>query len=260
MLVSLATDVDEPVERLRAVAAAAGAAKAQEALLGGELLEDLARMAVPAVSARVVRWAAGLRLFDRLPPMFNLVASTVPGPDFDLWCAGGSRIAALYPVGPITEGVGLNVTAMSYRGTVYFGLLGCRRLVPDVRRLADLVDDELGALFVAALDGSGAGELARSASRGVRCFQHADVAQLVEHNLAKVGVAGSNPVVRSRKPSSAAQFSWVIERCRPDQCMLEERQQAPIGVQPYGNQSSRPGRGMEDLAHRPLIPDHRQCN
>ena len=26
---------------------------------------------------------------------------------------------------------------------------------------------------------------------------HADVAQLVEHNLAKVGVAGSNPVVRS---------------------------------------------------------------
>ena len=26
----------------------------------------------------------------------------------------------------------------------------------------------------------------------------ADVAQLVEHHLAKVGVAGSNPVVRSR--------------------------------------------------------------
>jgi hypothetical protein len=29
---------------------------------------------------------------------------------------------------------------------------------------------------------------------------HADVAQLVEHHLAKVGVAGSNPVVRSTKP------------------------------------------------------------
>ena len=28
--------------------------------------------------------------------------------------------------------------------------------------------------------------------------EHADVAQLVEHHLAKVGVAGSNPVVRSR--------------------------------------------------------------
>jgi hypothetical protein len=29
---------------------------------------------------------------------------------------------------------------------------------------------------------------------------YADVAQLVEHHLAKVGVAGSNPVVRSRYP------------------------------------------------------------
>ncbi len=28
-------------------------------------------------------------------------------------------------------------------------------------------------------------------------FRHADMAQLVEHHLAKVGVAGSNPVVRS---------------------------------------------------------------
>ena len=29
----------------------------------------------------------------------------------------------------------------------------------------------------------------------------ADVAQLVEHHLAKVGVAGSNPVVRSDRPA-----------------------------------------------------------
>ncbi len=31
------------------------------------------------------------------------------------------------------------------------------------------------------------------------CRAYADVAQLVEHNLAKVGVAGSNPVVRSNE-------------------------------------------------------------
>ena len=33
----------------------------------------------------------------------------------------------------------------------------------------------------------------------VTCIPHADVAQLVEHHLAKVRVAGSNPVVRSTK-------------------------------------------------------------
>ncbi len=34
-------------------------------------------------------------------------------------------------------------------------------------------------------------------NRAARLAKRADVAQLVEHNLAKVGVAGSNPVVRS---------------------------------------------------------------
>jgi hypothetical protein len=32
--------------------------------------------------------------------------------------------------------------------------------------------------------------------------QHAKVAHLVEHDLAKVGVAGSSPVFRSKTPSS----------------------------------------------------------
>ncbi len=33
---------------------------------------------------------------------------------------------------------------------------------------------------------------------------HADVAQLVEHHLAKVRVAGSNPVVRSEVPGAVS--------------------------------------------------------
>ena len=40
------------------------------------------------------------------------------------------------------------------------------------------------------------------------CSPYADVAQLVEHHLAKVRVAGSNPVVRSAKtPFSEGVFS-----------------------------------------------------
>src|SRR3954451_17261387 len=44
--------------------------------------------------------------------------------------------------------------------------------------------------------------------------QHADVAQLVEHNLAKVGVAGSNPVVRSTKSWTEALFGGPPSRPR----------------------------------------------
>ena len=45
------------------------------------------------------------------------------------------------------------------------------------------------------------------------CGDNADVAQLVEHNLAKVGVAGSNPVVRS----------LVVSRDMPDSCLKTSR-------------------------------------
>jgi WS/DGAT/MGAT family acyltransferase len=155
MLVSLASDVDDPVERLRAIARGATVAKEQERLTGGRLLADMAEVSPPAVASRAVRWAAGLRLFDRLPPLCNVVVSGVPGPDFALWCAG-SRVSALYPVGPVADGVGLNVTSMSYQGSVHFGLLACRRLVPDVGDLAILLDDALGELVGAALHARGA--------------------------------------------------------------------------------------------------------
>ena len=76
--------------------------------------------------------------------------SSVPGPEFPLWCAG-SKVAELCPVGPVAEGAGLNVTTMSYLGQLSFGLAGCRRLVPDVQDLAVLLDDAMGELVALAL-------------------------------------------------------------------------------------------------------------
>ena len=44
----------------------------------------------------------------------------------------------------------------------------------------------------------------RNRGGALSCLPHADVAQLVEHHLAKVRVAGSNPVVRSKIGSESA--------------------------------------------------------
>lgn len=151
MLVSLATDVADPVARLAAIAAATRVAKEQERLLGGHLFADMAQMAPPALASRAMRWTAGLRVFDRMRPPYNLIVSSVPGPPMGLWCAG-SRVDRLHPVGPVGEGSGLNVTTMTYQDTVHFGLLGCRRLLPDVQDLAIMVDDAAAQLLLAALE------------------------------------------------------------------------------------------------------------
>jgi WS/DGAT/MGAT family acyltransferase len=149
MLVSLATQIADPVERLTTIAAGTRLAKDQARVLSEELIQGWAQLAFPALSSRIARLAGNLRLFDHLPPLFNVLVSNIVGPDFALWCAG-ARLVALYPFGPIIEGVGLNVTVASYEGILYFGILGCRELVPEVAHFGDLLTDALAELLKAA--------------------------------------------------------------------------------------------------------------
>jgi WS/DGAT/MGAT family acyltransferase len=153
MLVSLATTVDDPVERLWAVSEATAVAKEQAEVLPEELLNVWAQLAAPAVSSRVARLSANMRIFDRVRPLFNVVVSNIAGPDASLWCAG-ARLAALYPMGPLIEGVGLNVTVASYDHSMFFGVLGCRELVPEVEYLTGHIEDALGELVKAASRGT----------------------------------------------------------------------------------------------------------
>jgi diacylglycerol O-acyltransferase / wax synthase len=155
MLVSLATNLEDPLERLMVIARSTRLAKEQEKLHRGRLVGELAQVAAPGLVSRLARAVAGTRIFDRLPPPFNVTVSGVKGPDFALFCAG-SRVSALYPVGPIAEGTGLNITVLSYLDQVHFGLLGCRKLLPELDDLAVFLDDSLGEIVGCALDARGA--------------------------------------------------------------------------------------------------------
>jgi len=154
MLVSIATAISDPVERLTTVAAGSRLAKGQAGVLSEDLVRGWAQLAFPALSTRVARLAGNLRAFDHLPPLFNVVVSNVVGPDVGLWCAG-SKLVAWYPIGPIIEGVGLNVTVASYASTLYAGILACRELVPEVERLASHLGDAFDELVKAAARNGG---------------------------------------------------------------------------------------------------------
>ena len=78
-------------------------------------------------------------------PTWNLVISNVPGPQFPLYCAG-AQLKANYPVSVITDGMGLNITVMSYWGHMDFGIVADRDQMRDVWCLMDWLRDELGAL------------------------------------------------------------------------------------------------------------------
>jgi WS/DGAT/MGAT family acyltransferase len=161
MLVSLATDVTDPVARLKTIAESTRQAKDQEKAIGADVLTDWTEFTFPALMGRAARLTSSTKVFDRLRPVFNVTISNVPGPPFPLYLAG-SRLEAMHPVGPIHEGIGLNITVMSYLGRVFFGLQVARETVPDVAIMPPMIRDSLDEL----LDAAGVGMAADSDRKG----------------------------------------------------------------------------------------------
>jgi len=89
-----------------------------------------------------------LHLGDRGNQPMNLVVSNVPGPRVPLYL-GGAPMVHYYPVSPVAEGQGLNITVQSYQDELDFGLVGDRELVPDIWDLMTLITDEIDALMEA---------------------------------------------------------------------------------------------------------------
>lgn len=146
----LGTDIADPVERLRRLAADNAHAKDHHKAISADTLQDWAEFAAPRTFGLAVRAVAKLRLAEKGPVIHNLVISNVPGPPVPLYFLG-ARIDAFYPLGPIFHGAGLNVTVMSNNGRVHVGLLGCRDALPDIQDLADDFPVELEALHAASV-------------------------------------------------------------------------------------------------------------
>ncbi|MGY1726660.1 wax ester/triacylglycerol synthase family O-acyltransferase [Geodermatophilus sp. SYSU D01062] len=105
-----------------------------------DTLVALTGFAPPTLHALGARAARGLSR-----RVFNLVVTNVPGPQVPLYAAG-SRMLEVFPVVPLVGGQGLAVGMTSYDGHVYVGLNADRDGVGDVDVLADLVEQEVGAL------------------------------------------------------------------------------------------------------------------
>jgi WS/DGAT/MGAT family acyltransferase len=144
---ALATDIANPVERLRAITTATGQLKRQVASFRGLIPTDFPGLAAPIWASGLSRlWARG-RIAERLPPLANLAISNVPGPPIPLYLAG-AKVLHYYPVSIVTHGLGLNITVNSYAGWLEFGLIACKDIAPKLDTLASGLTRALKALMV----------------------------------------------------------------------------------------------------------------
>lgn len=209
MWVALPCAVADPIERVEQIRASTRGAKDEYRALGADVLVNWTEHASPNLFSAAARMYSRLRLADRHRPIHSLVISNVPGPDFPIYLGGAETVAA-FPLGPITDGAGLNITVMSYRGVLNWGLMACRETVPEVGTIADGLADTLAELMAAC----GLGRphrvgLAppRSASRRVGTRRRAPAAGAVRPTSAPdrlAGPAAGTPGPTAGTVSSAA--------------------------------------------------------
>jgi diacylglycerol O-acyltransferase / wax synthase len=139
---TLGTDIADPAARLAEVTRVTRLAKRRhdDTRLGS--LTELTDLVPPRAGQGFARLADRMRLSAWSPLLFNVVVSNVPGPDAPFYC-NGALVETAIPMGPITDWSALNITVVSYRRTLTFGVVACPDVVRDLDRLMDHLRDEL---------------------------------------------------------------------------------------------------------------------
>jgi diacylglycerol O-acyltransferase len=135
MLVGLATDEPDPLKRLEAIKASSTRAKALAGSLQGAGVPDLPTLGIPWLMAAIMPLYRGVASSKRVPVIANLIVSNVPGPQVPLYMAG-ARVRAYFPVSAVSHGLGLNITILSYDGSLDYGLLAAKGALPGLRLFA----------------------------------------------------------------------------------------------------------------------------
>ncbi len=130
-LVDLATQEPDPLKRLQAIQKATASMKNQMGTFGSLIPTDFPLPGAPWLLSGLSFLYGRSGLADRLR-IVNVAISNVPGVQVPLYLAG-AKMLDYYPVSIAAHGVALNITVQSYLGQLCFGLIACRRAVPDVR-------------------------------------------------------------------------------------------------------------------------------
>lgn len=132
----LATQINDPEKRFLAIQSSMRAGKELLRSLSPREVQLLTQLTqAPALLSSSLGLAAQM-------PAFSTVISNVPGPKKQLYW-NGARMDGIYPASALFDGFAINFTLVSYNGSLDFGIVACRRSIPQVQRMIDYLEASL---------------------------------------------------------------------------------------------------------------------
>ncbi len=132
-LIDLGTEIDDPVERLKAIRRGTTAMKKQMGTFRGVIPTDFPSLGSPWLISGLASLYGRSRIADWLR-LTNVAISNVPGSKVPVYLVG-AKMTDYYPLSIVVHGVALNITVQSHVDQLCFGLIACRRAVPDVHEI-----------------------------------------------------------------------------------------------------------------------------
>ena len=130
MTIDMATDIEDPAERLQAVLQHSLNSKETSQVVGTGVMMDVTRSLWPQFASITMRAATFAADWDSLPMPIHTVISNVPGPQTPLYLAG-ARVHMLMGLGPLVDMSGLFHAVISGMGLISINFLSCREMIPD---------------------------------------------------------------------------------------------------------------------------------
>ena len=130
MKINMATDIEDPIARLRAVNVNSQQSKKYSNNLGSSVIMEISEMIVPQVLGWSMQAASQAVARTDIPLPFHTIVSNVPGPQFPLYLAG-AKVHLMTGIGPLLHMMGLFHAVISGAGKITINFVSCREMLPD---------------------------------------------------------------------------------------------------------------------------------
>lgn len=131
MLIQLATNIEDPIERLEAIHENTIRGKTYQGALGAKTLANMAEAIPFGVANQAARLYTRFQISEMHNPVFNLTITNVPGPQFPLYL-NGHKLLSIMGMAPIIDGMGLIITVFSYNGLITLSPTSDADTMPDI--------------------------------------------------------------------------------------------------------------------------------
>jgi len=151
MLVQLATNIEDPIERLEVIHENTVRGKIYQNAMGAKTLSNLAEVVPFGIANQASRLYTRFNVSKMHNPVFNVVITNVPGPQMPLYMQG-HKLHTLMGMAPIIDGMGLIITVFSYNGSVSISPTSDAKSMPDIELFTRYIREsanELEALVLA---------------------------------------------------------------------------------------------------------------